>query len=194
VRDAELTGLIRQIHQENYGVYGVRKVWAELKRQGRTDVARCTVKRLMKADGLSGAVHGRKVTTTSPGREAERAPDLLKRNFVAQAPNRVWVADFTYVATRSGVVSVAFAVDTFSRRIVGWPAATNKRTPLILSALDMGLRQRDRAGTPIQAGKLIHHSDAGSQGSIPASAWPPTWPRRTSPRASAPSGTPWTTP
>jgi transposase InsO family protein len=122
---------------------------------------------------------------------ARRTRHPLRRNFVAPAPNRVQVADCIYAAAWSGVVYVAFAVDTFSRRIVGWSASTNKRTPLILSALDMGLWQRGRAGTPVQAGELIHHSDSGS---TPASAWLPTWPRRTSPRASAPSGTPWTMP
>jgi putative transposase len=163
VRDAELIPLIKEIHRDNYEVYGVRKVWAELKRQGRTDVARCTVARLMKTEGLSGAVRGKKVVTTVSDKSVDRAPDLLNRNFVAQAPNRVWVADFTHVTTWSGVTYVAFVVDTFSRRIVGWSAATNKQTPLILSALEMGLWQRDRAGYAVQPRELIHHSDAGSQ-------------------------------
>jgi putative transposase len=126
-------------------------------------VARCTVERLMRDAGLSGAVRGRKVRTTISDPAAERAPDLLKREFVAEAPNRVWVADFTYVGTWSGIVYVSFVVDTFSRRIVGWSAATNKQTPLVLSALEMGLWQRDRAGCPIGRGELVHHSDAGSQ-------------------------------
>jgi putative transposase len=141
-------------------------MWAALKRAGHTDVARCTVERLMKAAGLSGAVRGRKVVTTvqDEDKHVQRAPDRLKRQFVALAPNRVWVADFTYVATWSGTVYTAFVVDTFSRRIVGWSAATNKRTPLILSALEMGLWRRDRAGNPVRARELIHHSDAGSQG------------------------------
>jgi len=160
VRDAELTALIKQIHAANYGVYGARKVWHELRRQGYA-VARCTVERLMRAAGLAGAVRGRKIRTTVPDPSAERAPDLLKRAFVASAPNRVWVADFTYVGTFSGIVYVAFVVDTFSRRIVGWSAATSKRTPLVLAALEMGLWQRDRAGQ--ERDGLIHHSDAGSQ-------------------------------
>jgi putative transposase len=117
----------------------------------------------MKAEGLSGAVRGRKVVTTVPDKSVDRAPDLLNRNFVASAPNRVWVADFTHVAAWAGTVYVAFVVDTFSRRIVGWSAATNKRTPLILSALEMGLWQRDRTGFPVRPRELIHHSDAGSQ-------------------------------
>ncbi|MCX4775154.1 IS3 family transposase [Streptomyces sp. NBC_01285] len=162
MRDAELAPLIVEIFRDNYSVYGARKIWAELKRQGH-QVARCTVERLMKAEGLTGAVRGKKIVTTRADKEADRAPDRLGRQFVASAPNRVWVADFTYVATWSGTVYVAFVVDTFSRRIVGWSAATNKQTPLVLSALEMGLWQRDRANTPVMARELIHHSDAGSQ-------------------------------
>lgn len=119
-----------EIFRDNYSVYGARKIWAELKRRGHR-VARCTVERLMKAEGLTGAVRGKKIVTTVTDREAERAPDRLGRQFVASAPNRVWVADFTYVATWSGTVYVAFVVDPFSRRIVGWSAATNKQTPLV---------------------------------------------------------------
>jgi putative transposase len=162
VRDAELTVLIKQIHADNYSVYGARKIWRELHRQGH-QAARCTVERLMRAAGLAGAVRGRTIRTTIADPAAERAPDLLKREFVAAAPNRVWVADFTYVPTWSGFVYVAFVVDTYSRRIVGWSAATNKRTPLVLSALEMGLWQRDRQGIAVARGKLVHHSDAGSQ-------------------------------
>jgi transposase InsO family protein len=160
VRDAELTTLITAIHADNYGVYGARKIWHELRRQGH-QVARCTVERLMRQAGLSGAVRGGKVRTTVTDPSHSRAPDLVKRDFVATAPNRTWVADFTHVAAHAGVVYVSFVVDTFSRRIVGWSAATNKRTPLVLSALEMGLWQRDRAGQPRDG--LIHHSDAGSQ-------------------------------
>ena len=160
VRDAELKELISKVHEENYGVYGVRKVWRELDRQGRA-VARCTVERLMRELGLAGAVRGRKIRTTVSDPAHERAPDLVKRDFVATAPNRCWVADFTYVAAFAGMVYVAFVVDTFSRRIVGWSAATNKRTPLVLGALEMGLWQRGREGREREG--LIHHSDAGSQ-------------------------------
>jgi putative transposase len=160
VRDEQLKTLIKRVHSENFSVYGVRKVWRELNRQGH-DVARCTVERLMRELGLSGAVRGKKVRTTIPDPAAERAPDLLNRAFVAQAPNRVWVADFTHVTAYTGVIYVAFVVDTFSRRIVGWSAATNKQTPLVLGALEMGLWQRDRAGHDREG--LIHHSDAGSQ-------------------------------
>lgn len=105
----------------------------------------------------------KKIITTIPDGSVERAPDLLDRNFVAPAPNRCWVADFTHVSTWSGVVYVAFVVDTFSRRIVGWSAALSKETRLVLDALDMALWQRDRDEKPHQRGELIHHSDAGSQ-------------------------------
>lgn len=126
-------------------------------------MARCTVERLMRDLGITGAVRGKKVITTIPDASAQRAPDLVDRDFVAAAPNRCWVADFTHVATFAGVVYVAFVVDTFSRRIVGWSAATSKETRLVLDALEMALWQRDRDQSPYQKGELIHHSDAGSQ-------------------------------
>ncbi|MFF8717843.1 IS3 family transposase [Streptomyces sp. NPDC015184] len=162
VRDTELKELVRQVHTDNYRVYGARKIWRELNRQGHT-VARCTVERLMRELGIAGAVRGKRVVTTIPDRQAERAPDLVDRDFVAGAPNRCWVADFTHVATWAGVVYVAFVVDTFSRRIVGWSAATSKETQLVLDALEMALWQRDRDEHPHARGELIHHSDAGSQ-------------------------------
>ncbi|MFB7216638.1 IS3 family transposase [Streptomyces sp. NPDC056255] len=162
VRDAALKELITEVHEANFRVYGARKVWRELHRQGH-EVARCTVERLMRDLGITGAVRGKKVITTIPDSSVERAPDLLDRKFVAPAPNRCWVADFTYVRSWSGVVYVAFVVDTFSRRIVGWSAATSKETRLVLDALEMALWQRDRDGFPHTAGELIHHSDAGSQ-------------------------------
>lgn len=126
-------------------------------------MARCTVERLMCELGIAGAVRGKRVITTIPDPSAPRAPDLGDRDFVAGAPNRCWVADFTHVATFSGVVCVAFVVDTFSRRIVGWSASTTKQTRLVLDALDMGLWQRDRDQLPPFPGALAHHSDAGSQ-------------------------------
>lgn len=162
VRDAELKPLIQQIFEVNYRVYGARKVWRELHRQGYL-VARCTVERLMRELGVAGAVRGEKIITTIPDGSVERAPDLLDRKFVAPALNRCWVADFTHVSTWSGVVYVAFVVDTFSRRIVGWSAVLSKETRLVLDALDMALWQRDRDEQPYQRGELIHHSDAGSQ-------------------------------
>ncbi|MGW2353519.1 IS3 family transposase [Actinacidiphila glaucinigra] len=162
VRDTELKARIHEVYASNYRVYGARKIWRVLNRQGHA-VARCTVERLMRELGIAGAVRGRKVVTTIPDQAAERAPDLLDRDFVATAPNRCWVADFTHIATWAGVVYVAFVVDTFSRRIVGWSAATSKETRLVLDALEMALWQRDRDGLPYIQGELIHHSDAGSQ-------------------------------
>ncbi|MFE9614329.1 IS3 family transposase, partial [Streptomyces sp. NPDC006012] len=153
---------ISEVFEANYRVYGARKIWRELNRQGRR-VARCTVERLMRELGITGAVRGKLVITTLPGGQAERAPDLLDRDFVAAAPNRFWVADFTHVKTWAHVVYVAFAVDTFSRRIVGWSAATVKETVFVLDALEMAVWQRHRDQHPVSPGKLIHHSDTGSQ-------------------------------
>jgi putative transposase len=161
-RDAELILRIRRIHQENYGVYGVRKVWWQLQREG-ADVARCTVERLMVKDGLQGVVLGKKRRTTIPDEaRAPRASDLVDRDFSAPAPTRLWVADFTYVATWSGVVYVAFAIDAFSRRIVGWKADNTMKTSLVLGTLEMALWARDHHGQPVADG-LVVHSDAGSQ-------------------------------
>lgn len=161
VRDDWLAEQISRIHHDNYGVYGGEKVWRTLLREGVV-VARCTVERLMRRLGLAGAVRGEKVRTTIRDDAHERAADLLHRDFTAPAPNRRWVADFTYVATWDGTVYVAFVVDIYSRAIVGWSAATNKRTQFVLDALEMGLWRRDRDGRPVRPG-LVHHSDAGSQ-------------------------------
>ncbi|MET8538329.1 IS3 family transposase [Streptomyces sp. NPDC005065] len=147
IRDAELKTLIQDAYEANYRVHGARKIWRHLNRQGQP-VARCTVERLMREIGITGAIRGKKVITTIPDPTAPRAPDLVDRDFVASAPNRCWVADFTHIATFSGVVYVAFVVDTFSRRIVGWAASTSKQTQLVLDALDTGLWQRDREGRP----------------------------------------------
>ncbi|MFE7762847.1 IS3 family transposase [Streptomyces sp. NPDC057438] len=161
VRDAELKTQISRVHTDNFSVYGVRKVWRQLHREG-IPAARCTVARLMRDLGLEGARRGKKVRTTIRDDGQDRAGDLLRRDFTASRPNERWVADFTYVATWSGIVYVAFVVDVFSRTIVGWSAATSKRAKLVLDALDMALWRRDRAGTPAGPG-LVHHSDAGSQ-------------------------------
>lgn len=161
VRDRELLQRIRAVHQDNYGVYGTRKVWWALRREG-IEVARCTVERLMRADGLQGATRGKKRRTTIPDIQAERAPDLVDRDFKAAEPNRLWVSDFTYVATWSGVAYVAFAIDVFSRRIVGWKADRNMKTGLVLDTLEMALWARDHHGQPVGKG-LVLHSDAGSQ-------------------------------
>ncbi|MAP63062.1 MAG: hypothetical protein CMH34_04820 [Microbacterium sp.] len=143
-------------------MYGRRKMTALLRRRGLA-VSKRRVDRLMRQLGIGGLVRGKRVRTTIPDRNAQRAPDLLERDFSAEAPNRRWVADFTYVRTWAGFVYVAFVIDCFSRTIVGWYASTSKTTPLVTTALRMGLWRRDRAGHPAGDG-LVHHSDAGSQG------------------------------
>jgi len=133
-----------------------------LQRQG-IDVSAGTVHRLMGDEGLNGAVRGRSHRTTIPAKEGVRAGDLVNRNFTAPAPNRVWVADFTYCRTWSGFVYVAFIIDVYSRLIVGWHAMNSRPTELITVPLRMALWQRKRNGYVIEAGELLHHSDAGSQ-------------------------------
>ena len=162
VRDAELVPVIRKVHSDNIGVYGARKVWAELNREGQA-VARCTVERLMRAEGLRGIKRDKtRKTTHTNGAETERPADLVKRRFVATAPNQLWVADLTYVRTHSGWVYAAFILDVFSRMVVGWQVSTSLRTDLALDALDMGLWSRQRAGQDVAG--LTHHSDRGVQG------------------------------
>ena len=163
VRDAQILAGITQMRAEYEEVYGARKTWLELNRRG-IPVARCTVERVMRENGLRGARRGRKIRTTIPGKGPghERAADLIGRDFTAPAPDRRWVADFTQVATLAGTVYVAFVVDIFSRLFTGWAAARHKRAKLVLDALDMALWHRDHGGHRVSAG-LIHHSDAGSQ-------------------------------
>lgn len=161
VRDEELKEMIGKIYRENYAVYGARKVWWQLRRDG-VAVGRGRVERLMRSMGLVGAVRGKTVRTTVRDQDGVRAADLVKRQFTAGAPNRLWVADFTYVASWAGVVYVAFAIDVFSRKIVGWRAGTSKETDLVLDAIDCGLRDR-RYRPGLGVDKLVHHSDAGSQ-------------------------------
>jgi putative transposase len=163
LRDDELVKIIAEIRGEDFNeVYGARKLWRELNRRGHV-VARCTVERLMRREGLSGAVRGRrKIRTTVADPSHERASDKLNRDFTAPAPNRVWVADFTEVLTWLGLVYVAFVVDVYSRAIVGWSAATRKSAELVINALKMAVWRRDHDGHAVQEG-LIHHSDAGSQ-------------------------------
>jgi len=161
VRDEQLKAEITRVWKENREVYGADKVWLELNRQG-IRAARCTTERLMRGLGLHGVRRGRAVRTTTAGKDGHRAGDLLNRDFTAPAPNRRWVADFTYVAAWCGIVYVAFVADIYSRAIVGWAAATHKRTKLVLDALQMALWRRDRDGHPPGPG-LVHHSDAGSQ-------------------------------
>jgi putative transposase len=161
VRDEELQEMIDKIHRENYSVYGARKVWWQLRRDG-VRVGRCRVERLMRRMGLTGAVRGKTVRTTVQDNTGVRAADLVKRQFAAGAPNRLWVADFTHVATWAGTVYVAFAIDVFSRKIVGWRARMSKETDLVLDAIDMGLAAQQYRPGP-GSDKLVHHSDAGSQ-------------------------------
>ena len=155
-RDATLRDDIRRVWQENFRVYGVRKVWRQLRREG-IDAARCTVERLIRQMGLQGAVRGRKFKTTIPDTSAVRPPDRVMRDFTAVRPNQLWVADLTYVATWRGFVYVAFVIDTFARRIVGWRASSSLRTDLALDALEQAIYDRP------DADDLIHHSDRGVQ-------------------------------
>jgi putative transposase len=161
VRDAELVTDIRNAYKANLGVYGARKIHAELNREGVT-VARCTVERLMRAEGIRGIPREKtRKTTIGDGAETQRPADLVDRTFIATAPNQLWVADLTYVRTHSGWTYVAFVLDVFSRMIVGWQVSTSLRTDLALDALDMGLWSRRRVGQDVTG--LIHHSDRGVQ-------------------------------
>ncbi len=156
-RDAELESEIQRVYKENFRVYGAEKVWRQLNRENWR-VARCTVERLMAKLGLCGAVRGgRKYRTTIPDPASVRPADLVNRQFRAERPNQLWVADFTYVATWSGLVFVAFVIDVFARRIVGWRVSRSMKAGLVLDALEQALWARgDTEG-------LIHHSDQGSQ-------------------------------
>lgn len=157
LRDERLLAEIRRAYEASRRRYGPRKVWRQLRREG-TSVARCTVERLMRSEGLRGVVRGKRVFTTVPDETAPRPDDLVERDFSAEAPNRLWVADLTYVRTWSGFVYVSFVLDVFSRFIVGWQAASHLRTDLVLDALEMALWQRKGAGEG-----LVHHSDRGVQ-------------------------------
>ena len=160
VRDGELLTQIRGVHEANYGVYGARKVWRQLLRDG-VPVARCTVERLMRQAGLVGVLRGARKRTTCPDPVAARPADLVQRQFVAERPNQLWVVDFTYVATWSGFAYVAFCVDVYARMITGWRASRSMTTDLVLDALEMGIWARARDGHDLTG--LVHHSDAGSQ-------------------------------
>jgi len=157
VRDGKLKAEIARIHAEHFGVYGARKVWRQLHREGIT-VARCTVERLMGALGLEGVRRGKARRTTMADRAAVRPADLVERDFSAAGPNQLWVADLTYVATWAGFVYVALVIDAFSRFIVGWQASRSLRTDLALDALEMAIWRRQA-----QLDGLVHHSDRGSQ-------------------------------
>ncbi len=161
VPDAHVVHALRATRGEAESLYGRRKMLAHLRRQGLA-VAHCTVDRLMRAEGMNGVRRAKKVRTTVPGKDGRRAGDLLNRDFAAEAPNTVWVADFTYVRTWAGFAYVAFVVDVFAQRIVGWHAMSSKHTELVLTCLRMATWRRDYDGTPVAPG-LIMHSDAGSQ-------------------------------
>jgi putative transposase len=158
-RDEVLKAIIRRIWTEQQQVYGARKVWKQMGREGLRE-ARCRVRRLMRELGLVGAVRGRAwMTTTQSDPTAARPSDLVDRRFTATRPNQLWVADFTYVATWRGFVYVAFVLDVFARRIVGWRVSSSLRTDFVLDALEQAIYER--CGDDI--GDLVHHSDRGSQ-------------------------------
>ena len=157
VADAALALDIARVHRDHFGVYGVRKAWRQLHREGLS-VGRDRVARLMRSLGLAGVTRAKRIRTTQPASVAERPADLVERRFSASAPNRLWVADLTYVRIRSGFVYAAFVVDAFSRAIVGWRVAASLHAELALDALEMAIWQR---GTHLPA--LVHHSDRGSQ-------------------------------
>lgn len=155
-RDMELCSEIERVHEANFQVYGARKVWRQLRRE-QIDVARCTVERLMARLGLQGVVRGRRCRTTIPDDRADRPLDRVQRQFKASRPNQLWVADFTYVATWGGFVYVAFVIDVFARRIIGWRVARSMQTDLVLDALEQALWSR------VDLRGVVHHSDRGSQ-------------------------------
>jgi putative transposase len=158
-RDAVLRAIIRRIWEDNHRVYGPRKVWKQMGREGLHE-ARCRVRRLMRDMGLAGVVRGRAwITTTQSGPAAARPRDLVDRQFTATRPNQLWVSDFTYVATWHGFVYVAFVIDVFARRIVGWRVSSSLHTDFVLDALEQAIY--DRCGTGPTG--LIHHSDRGTQ-------------------------------
>jgi putative transposase len=160
LRDQELKAEIKRVYEENKSVYGPRKVWRQLKREG-TEVARCTVERLMRELGLQGVVRGKSWSTTI-AEGAPRPVDLVERNFTVPAPNRLWVADLSYVRTWSGFVYAAFVVDAYSRMILGWQVSRSLRTDLALDALEMAIWRRELEKTDDLEG-LVHHSDRGVQ-------------------------------
>ena len=155
-RDEERKPEILRIWRENRCVYGAHKIWKQSRREGRT-IPRCTVERLMRVLGISGVTRGKRIRTTVPDDAADRPADLVNREFVADRPNQLWVADLTYVSTWRGSVYTAFVVELFSRKIVGWRVSNSLRTDLALDALEQAIYARD------DTDGLIHHSDRGSQ-------------------------------
>jgi putative transposase len=157
-RDADLAIEVRRVFVENFHVYGVRKVWRQLRREG-FDIARCTVARLMRDMGLQGVIRGKPVRTTVSDKTAPCPLDKVNRQFRSPAPNMLWLSDFTYVATWAGFVYVAFVIDAYARRIVGWRASRTAHASFVLDALEQALHDR----RPLRGGGLIHHSDRGVQ-------------------------------
>ena len=157
-RDVVLATDIQRVFDANFGVYGVRKVWRQLGREGKK-VARCTVARLMRRMGLQGVVRGREVRTTVSNPAVVCPLDRVNRQFHAPRPNALWLSDFTYVATWQGFVYVAFVIDAFARRIVGWRVSRTAHASFVLDALEQALHER----RPVQGSGLVHHSDRGVQ-------------------------------
>ena len=157
-RDARLRPEIQRVFDANFRVYGVRKVWRQMRREG-LEVARCTVGRLMRGMGLQGVIRGKPIRTTIQNKAVPCPLDHVNRQFPAPAPNRLWVSDFTYVATWAGFVYVAFVIDIYARRIVGWRASRTAHAGFVLDALEQAVHER----RPIKGTGLVHHSDRGSQ-------------------------------
>jgi len=157
-RDEALKVEVRRVFEENFRVYGVRKVWRQLRREG-FDIARCTVSRLMRQMGLEGAIRGKPIRTTVQDKAAPCLLDHVNRVFHASAPNTLWLSDFTYVSTWSGFVYVAFVIDAYARRIVGWRVSRTAHASFVLDALEQALHER----RPAHRAGLVHHSDRGSQ-------------------------------
>ena len=157
-RDAVLDPEIARVFRANFQVYGARKVWRQLNREG-FDVARCTVERLMRRQGLAGAVRGKPIKTTLRDKTAPSPLDRVNRQFHAPRPNMLWLSDFAYVSTWTGFVYVAFVIDAFARRIVGWRVSRTAHASFVLDALEQALHAR----RPMHGGGLVHHSDRGSQ-------------------------------
>jgi len=157
-RDAALRPKISRVFEDNLKVYGARKVWLQMNREG-VSVARCTVERLMRVMGLHGVIRGKAIRTTTRDEAAPCPQDHVNRQFHAPAPNRLWVSDFTYVSTWGGFVYVAFVIDAYARRIVGWRVSRTPHASFVLDALEQALHER----RPANRGGLIHHSDRGSQ-------------------------------
>ena len=202
-RDAVLTSEIVRVHAANYGVYGARKMWLALNREGIT-VARCTVERLMAELGLSGALRGKARRTTIPDPTAPRPADLVQRQFGPPAPNRLWVADLTYVSTWSGFAYVAFVVDAYARRILGWRVASTMATSMVLDAIEQAIWTRQQEGV-LDLKDVVHHTDYAEfglirigdlstrrSGSVNGSPKPGSNPR--SARSAAPMTTRWPRP